>query len=189
MSGFEFFFGFFGLILSLSVVEVITGFGRVLRRREAIRLGWVTPLLALFVLLDVASFWSISWTRMQTVEPSYLLLLIGMAIACIYYLAASMVFPDDLDAWSSLDAFYDRHKRWVMGGIWTAKTLSHTALLGVVGGWQAVSAYWTSPRVLVIALWLFPLMLAICFVRNRTANAVMLALLCSFYLIYLTLRI
>lgn len=77
MSGFEFFFGFFGLILSLSVVEVITGLGKVLRRREAIRLGWVTPLLALFVLLDVASFWSVSWTRMQDVEPGYLLLSSG----------------------------------------------------------------------------------------------------------------
>ena len=80
MSGFEFFFSFFGLILGLSVVEVITGFGKVLRRRDRIRLGWVTPLLAVFVLLDVASFWSISWIRMQGVEPSYLLLLIGLMV-------------------------------------------------------------------------------------------------------------
>jgi len=181
MSGFEFFFGFFGLILGLSVVEVITGFGKVLRRREAIRLGWVTPLLALFVLLDVASFWSVSWTRMQDVEPGYLLLLVGMAIAGIYYLASSLVFPDDLDTWPSLDEFYDRHKRWVIGGVWTAKTLSHTALLGVAGGWGAVQTYWTSPFILIVAVWLFPLMLAICFVRNRTANVVMLALVILFY--------
>jgi hypothetical protein len=182
MSGFEFFFGFFGLILGLSVVEVLTGFGKVLRRRDRLRLGWVTPLLALFVLLDVASFWSVSWTRMQGVEPSYLLLLIGLAIAGVYYLAASLVFPDDLDAWPSLDEFYDRHKRWVVGGVWTAKTLSHTALLGVVGGVDALRAYWASPFILIVTLWVFPLMAAICLVRNRAANAVMLALLILFYI-------
>lgn len=185
MSGFEFFFGFFGLILGLSVVEVITGLGKVLRRRDRIRLGWVTPLLALFVLLDVASFWSISWIRMQGVEPSYLLLLIGLAIAGIYYLAASLVFPDDLDAWPSLDEFYDRHKRWVIGGVWAAKTLSHTALLGVVGGATALQAFWTSPSILIVVLWIYPPMLAICLVRNRAANAVMLAWLILFYVVRL----
>ncbi|WP_333592240.1 hypothetical protein [Brevundimonas sp.] len=185
MSGFEFFFGFFGLILGLSVVEVITGFGKVLRRRDRVRLGWVTPLLAVFVLLDVASFWSISWTRMQGVEPSYLLLLIGLAIAGVYYLAASLVFPDDLDAWPSLDEFYDQHKRWVIGGVWIAKTLSHTALLGVVGGVDALRAFWTSPTILIVVLWVFPPMLAICLVRNRVANAVMLAWLIMFYVVRL----
>lgn len=183
MSGFEFFFGFFGLILGLSVVEVITGLGRVLRRRERLRLGWVTPLLALLVLLDVASFWSVSWGRMQQVEPTYLLLMVGLIIAGIYYLAASLTFPDDLDAWPSLDEFYDRHKRWVIGGIWSAKTLSHTALLALVGGLEGLRAFWLSVGTVFVALWLYPLMLAVCLVRNRTANAVMLALLCAFYVV------
>ncbi len=118
-------------------------------------------------------------------QPSYLLLLVGLAIAGVYYLAASLVFPDDLDAWPSLDEFYDRHKGWVIGGIWTAKTLSHTALLAVVGGIEGLRVFWTSPSILVVILWIFPLMLATCLVRNRTANTVMLVLLNAFYLIYL----
>ncbi len=182
MSGFEFFFSFFGLILGLSVVEVITGFGKVLRQRQRMKLGWATPLLAMLVLLDVASFWSVSWTRMQDVEPSYLLLLVGMIIAGIYYLAASLVFPDDLETWPSLDEFYDRHKTYVIGGIWTAKTLSHTALLAVVSGLDGVLAYWKSPFILTVILWVFPLMLAVCLVKNRIANAVMLGLLNLFYI-------
>lgn len=183
MSGFEFFFGFFGLILGLSVVEVLTGLGRILRRRERLRLGYVTPLLALLVLLDVASFWSVSWMRMQQVEPTYLLLLVGLLIAGIYYLAASLVFPDDLDAWPSLDEFYDRHKRWVIGGIWSAKTLSHTVLLVQVGGLEALKTFWISFGSVFVLLWFYPLMLGVCLVSNRTANAVMLALLCLFYVV------
>lgn len=54
---------------------------------------------------------------MQTVQPSYLLLVVGLMIAGIYYLAARLGLPDDLDAWPSMDEFYDRHKRWVIGGI------------------------------------------------------------------------
>lgn len=187
MSGFEFFFGFFGLILGLSVVEVITGLGRVLRRRERLRLGWVTPLLAIVVLLDVASFWSVSWIRMQDVQPTYPLLLVGMVIAGIYFLAASLVFPDDLDAWPSLDEFYDRHKRWVMGGVWTAKTLSHTALLALISGSAAVREYWFSFSSAIVLLWVFPIMLGICLIRNRTVNAVLLGMMASFYLAVMAL--
>ncbi len=58
MSAFEFFFSFYGLILGLAVVEVLTGFSRAMRARTRIRLGIVTPLLALFILLDLISFWS-----------------------------------------------------------------------------------------------------------------------------------
>lgn len=183
MSGFEFFFSFFGLILGLSVVEVITGLGRVLRRRQRLRLGWVTPLLALLLLLDLAAFWSVSWTRMQLVQPTYLLLVVGLMIAGIYYLAATLVFPDDLDAWPSLDEFYDQHKRWVIGGIWSAKTLSHTALLVQVGGTEALRAFWFSKGSLGVLLWLYPLMLGVCIVKNRTVNVAMLAMLCLFFIV------
>ena len=47
MSAFEFFFGFYGLILGLSVVEVVTGFSKVLKQRRRIRIGYLTPMLAL----------------------------------------------------------------------------------------------------------------------------------------------
>lgn len=44
MSAFEFFFSCFKLILSQSVAEVMTGFARSLKRRNPIRMGYVTPL-------------------------------------------------------------------------------------------------------------------------------------------------
>ena len=49
MSAFEFFFSFYGLLLGLSVAELVGGFARVRHERHRVRFGWVTPLLALFV--------------------------------------------------------------------------------------------------------------------------------------------
>ena len=58
---FEFFFSFYGLLLGLSAVEVAKGLANALGVRERIRIGWLTPLLAAFVLLDITSFWLFAW--------------------------------------------------------------------------------------------------------------------------------
>ena len=57
MSDFEFFFSFYGLLLGLSVAEVAQEFSRTLRSRRRIRIGWLTPLLGVVVMLDISSFW------------------------------------------------------------------------------------------------------------------------------------
>lgn len=181
MSAFEFFFGFYGLILGLSVVEVITGGARILKQRRRIQVGYLTPMLALVVLLDLSGFWSTSWVRYQTIEVTSPLLVVGLAIAGTYYLAASMVFPDDLDAWPSLDNFYDTHKGWVIGGIWSAKTASHTVLLLVTGKTDVLTRFWTQPALLAVVIPLFALMLAICLVKNHRANGIMLMLIIGSY--------
>lgn len=182
MSAFEFFFGFYGLILGLSVVEVITGGARILKQRRRIRVGYLTPMLALVVLLDLSGFWSTSWVRYQGIEVSSFLLVVGLAIAGTYFLAASLVFPEDLDAWSSLDDFYDTHKAWVIGGIWLAKTASHTLLLLVTGKTDVLISFWTSPPLLAVVIPLFALMLAVSLVKNHRANGIMLLLIISAYL-------
>ena len=56
MSAFEFFFSFYGLLLGLSVAVIATGLATAIQHRKKIRIGWLTPLLALLVALDVASF-------------------------------------------------------------------------------------------------------------------------------------
>ena len=57
MTGFELYFSFFGLLLGLSVAQVANGIGHAVVARKTITLGVLTPLLAVFVLLDIASFW------------------------------------------------------------------------------------------------------------------------------------
>ena len=57
MDAFNFAFSLFAIVLGLSLVEVLTGFARALKRRRVVHLGWLTPMAAIFVMLDLTSFW------------------------------------------------------------------------------------------------------------------------------------
>ena len=57
MDAFNFAFSLFGLLLGFSLAEVLSGFARALKRGSARKLGWLTTLLAIFVMLDLTSFW------------------------------------------------------------------------------------------------------------------------------------
>src|SRR5207245_6469708 len=54
------------------------------------RIGWLTPLLGLIVLFDVASFWSVAWDVRKAIPPRYFSLLCGLLITGIYYLIARL---------------------------------------------------------------------------------------------------
>lgn len=66
MSDFEFLFALFGLMLGLSIAELLSGLARVIEERlqvrQSLQIGVITPLLAAFVLLDLLSFWGAAWT-------------------------------------------------------------------------------------------------------------------------------
>jgi hypothetical protein len=123
VSSFEFAFSLFGLILGLSVAEVMGGFARVLRARHKMRLGWLTPALGLFLMVDLVTFWSNAWYMRDVIPPSFGALLYGTAIAAVYYLAAALVFPEDLAEWPDLDVYFLRHKGQVMLGVIVANVL------------------------------------------------------------------
>ena len=171
MSAFEFFFSFFGLILGLSVAEVMTGFARVLKRRQRIKTGYVTPLLAGLLLLDLASFWSNTWGMLQQIQISLHLLILGVVVAGTYFLAASLVFPDDLDEWPSLDAFYDTHKHWVVGGVWLANMISGIGFTAFV---TTPDEFWTiavSTESLITVATFSAIMGGAAFIRDHRINA------------------
>lgn len=117
MSDFEFYFSYYGLLLGLSVAAVIGGLARALNERARARIGTLTPLLALFVLLDISSFWLSAWDQRETLRVGWVVLFSGLAVAGTYYLTASMVFPNRDDDWPSLDDHYWARKRWVIGGV------------------------------------------------------------------------
>ncbi|KQY84574.1 hypothetical protein [Brevundimonas sp. Root1423] len=93
MSAFEFFFSFYGLLLGLSVAELVGGFARVLHERHRIRFGWLTPMLAVFVAMDVATFWSQAWVIFRGAPFNLSLLFLGLVVAATFYVAASVTFP------------------------------------------------------------------------------------------------
>ena len=111
MDAFNFAFSLFAIILGLSLVEVLTGFARALKRRRVVHLGWLTPLAAIFVMLDLTGFWESSWGSRRFVSPQYGYLLIGLFVSALYYLAASVIFPSEFGERADFDAHYMQHRR------------------------------------------------------------------------------
>lgn len=121
MSAFEFFFSFYGLLLGLSVAELVGGFARVLHERERIRFGWLTPALALFVAIDIVTFWNQAWVIFRGAPFNTFLLLVSLSIAATFYVAASVTFPrvsaEGAHERIDLDAHFWAHRKLVFGCI------------------------------------------------------------------------
>lgn len=114
MSAFEFFFSFYGLVLGLSVAVLATGAARAFKHRKTVKVGWKTPLLALFAAFDIATFWDAAWTNLGKAPYSYGMLLAGLAVAIVYFIAASLIFPEPEDEATSLNQHFEANKRPVL---------------------------------------------------------------------------
>lgn len=122
MTQFEFIFVLYALILGLSLVELLSGLGRSLElefardaegRDSSFKIGWLTPLMAVFVMLDLMSFWMFAWAVQNFIAVSPLTLLGVMAFASAYYLAARLVWPTDPEQFRDLDTHYFRVSRTI----------------------------------------------------------------------------
>ncbi|WP_428151798.1 hypothetical protein [Brevundimonas sp.] len=181
MSPFEFFFSFYGLLLGLSVAVLLTGFTNVLKQRKRVRVGWLTPLLSAFVLVDISSFWTGAWSLMQDVPIRLLVLVIGLVAAGSYYIAASLTVPDDVESWPDFDEYFDAHKHWVMGGVIVANLVAFEVMPWFTG--QTVAdrmEYYSDPRGLLTVAYLATC-LAVAFVKSRRLNLIFLLALLVYY--------
>lgn len=186
MSDFEFVFALFGLLLGLSLAEVLGGFARALEARlrpgSAFRIGWLTPLLGAFVLLDLLSFWQAAWRAREVIDVSPHVLMAVTAFAGAYYLAAHLVFPRDMEAQDRLDDHYFRLRRIVIG-VMLALLLCQLAWYASV---PELSSLLARPLAWVMTAVLILLMLAAILVRGRgLSTAVMVALVARYVVIYL----
>jgi hypothetical protein len=152
VSAFEFFFSFYGLLLGLSVAELVGGFSRILHERHRVRFGWLTPLLAVFVAVDLATFWNQAWRFFRGAPFNPALLLIGLVIAATFYVAASVTFPrvtaEGVNTRIDLDEHFWAQRRVVFGCVLAANAMVW-ALLGLLSLADPVwAAFWT-PRLLI----------------------------------------
>lgn len=190
MSQFEFLFSLFTIVMGLSLVELLAGLGRAMEfrlggaaRGEAFSFGWLTPLLAIFVILDLLSFWMFAWTVRELVVVSALSVVAIVAFSGAYYLAARLVFPSDPERFQDLDVHYHRVQRVVFVML-IAMLAMQWAFVLMQPQLRAMAA---SPLSLAMTLVLLALMIAAALVRNRKASIVLLAALIARYLaIYVT---
>ena len=117
MSDFEFFFSFFGLLAGLTVAEVVTRFADAVDAHKHRPIGWLTPLLAVFILLDLSSLWIYAWSARELITVSWRNLLLALFISVTYFFAASLLFPRSVGDWRTLDEHFWARRRLVIGGI------------------------------------------------------------------------
>lgn len=180
MDGFEFSFTLFGLLLGFSLVEVIAGFGRAIeaavhpalaRKAPPTRIGWLSPLLGLFVVFNLVSFWTAAWSLREAIPVHYLALLFGLVITGGYYLAAMLVFPRNIQGATDLDNRYFQVKRWVLAVVIICNALG-AAGMALVG---------TSSLPGLLEVILYGLLAALFFARGYRANLLLLIPIAAAY--------
>jgi hypothetical protein len=159
-------FNLVGLVLGFALIEVLAGLARTLRARRVIRIGWLTPLLGVWVLFDVTTFWGSAWELRDLLPSVWQSLGAGVVITSVYYLAASQVFPEHLTEHEELDSHYWSVKRFVLGLVLACNcaTWSVDLLLGRIWG----------PVVTAINLLYGATLIALVFMPGKRANIALL---------------
>jgi hypothetical protein len=186
MDDFEFVFALYSLLLGLSMVELLGGLGRAIEARyaaedskEKFAIGWLTPLLAVFVMLDLLSFWSAAWLVRGNLAVSSSALLAVAAFASVYFLAARLVFPSHPEGFANLDVHYFRVRRIVLGLL--------LVLLGAQLAFYAsqpdLAANLTRPLAWIMTVVLVALMAAAMWVKDRRWSLAILGVLIVRYVV------
>lgn len=174
MSTFEFVFSLYGLLLGLSLAEVLGGFARAMRAHRTVPVGLQSPLLGLIVMLDLTAFWLLAWGIRDALAPTYRTLVIGLLISGLYYLAATMIFPQEGQAGTGLDDHYRRVKPKVLGALLACNLAAYIAAAALG------AASLDLPKILHM-LGFAALVGLVIVLRNRTANVVLLSVICAWY--------
>ena len=143
MDAFSFVFSLYGLLMGLALAEAIGGFGQALELRHKIRIGWLSPLIALLITFDITSLWLIAWQNRSAVPINFISLAAGLVIFGIYYLIAQLAFPEDIERWPDLDVYYFKHRRWLMGGMYLCNLLAMAGLHTIGVSQLANVTQWT----------------------------------------------
>jgi hypothetical protein len=176
MDQFDFYFSFYGLLLSLSAGTVIIRFADAIGERRGRAIGLLSPLLGTFVLLDITSFWIWAWRARSAFQISYGYMYFGLAVAVAYFFSASQVFPKESGDWKSLDEHYWARKLYVLPGIMVAN-IAVIAQGGSARNWDF------TPHFYFAQLWYWLPITALLFTRGKWIDTALLVLMCLSYLI------
>lgn len=175
MNGFEFIFSLFGLLLGLALAEGLGGVSRAIKASHKVHIGWATGLLGLFVSCDVVTFWMYGWSLRELLPFTWPVLFGGFVVTALYYVAASLIFPDDPEEWGDLDRHFDLHASKVLAGVLVCNVALLTTT-AVLGGMPALTL-----RGVVVTWSFFPVVFAAIVVRRRAIRIACMAWLIALY--------
>ena len=136
MTSFEFVFSLLVIVLGLGLGQIFGGLASAMKRRPELRIGWGTGLIAIWVTTETVIFWEILWRLRSDLPFGGAALFAGLAVSALYYFAAALVFPDDLDGRTSLDDYFMREKSKVVGAVLLAVAAAFM-LRPLVIGWES----------------------------------------------------
>jgi phosphatidylglycerophosphate synthase len=178
-------FGYLSVLLSiiigLGVTQLLTGFGRVIRHRDRVRMDWL-PLLWAIVLLVifVQVWWSMFGLRLQR-EWSFGGFLLILAQTCALYLMAAVLLPEQVEAESiDLAAHYDRQHRWFFSFLVVALIIS-------LAKDRVISGHWPTGLNLGFHILVLTLSLSSIAVRSRRYQEIMGILGAALIAVYIAL--
>ncbi len=173
MSAFEFLFSFYGLLLGLTLVEVVSGFSRALDARKERPLGVILPLLTGVMIMDIATQWGSAWRDFREVEFSFRYLVAALFMTLAYYFSATQLFPRERSAVESLDEHFFAHRAMILGGVLFANVLvTYDAMSKEFATGGADDAFWI--RIAANAFW-FATVIAALVAKSRTVVVIALA--------------
>ena len=184
MRGVDLLLQLYGLLLGLSIAELLSGLARSWRIRTGathtgkaqIRIGYLVPLLGLLVLADQTHFWLSAYALHGFVTSNYATLLAMVAVIGGYYILSTFVFPDDPADWPDFDDYYLRTNRMVIAGMFAinSATIAY-ALLMMTRGFDLKATPFASSRVAMGAAFAFmPGLVLLWFVKSKRANLILL---------------
>ena len=183
MDRFSFFFAFYGLILGLAMTELLGGFARMVRAKALRQLEAQTALLALLTFIVICATWIDAWNTLTQISLDFEALAAPILLATFYFLAAAVVFPSDPAEFGQLAAYYADRKRFVVAMLLAAEVLVTFTFRGII-----LDMIQNKPA--IFWLWFLPYNVAIkgsyvalLFVRGRTANVILLAVLILLFMI------
>jgi hypothetical protein len=126
MSGFEFLFSFYSLLLGLAAANVATGLADMWRGRKETVIGISTILLGLLILLSAAQQWMSFWGAREALTMGPWEILVSIAMALPYVFVSRAMLPRENDKWASLEDYYLAHSRVLVGAILIPPVVSLT---------------------------------------------------------------
>lgn len=136
MDTLNYFFGFYSIVLGLSVVELLGGVARTIETRTISTTSRLTLLVAAFVLLDMSSYWIQAWSLYRHAPLSMTVITHGLVAAGSYFVAAYLIFPRATKPrhGEGRDDHFWATRRWVFGAVLLTNVLNVGTMAVLTGG-------------------------------------------------------